>query len=342
MADDVLKALLENELLTDDVKNVVAEAFNTIVEQAKQDAEEKAVAESAEALKTALAEAREEMEAEVRTELAAKFLSEREELVKSLDEKVTEMLSSEIKELSEDIEAFRDLEVEFAAKLEDEKQALAEQFSEEKKVFITKIDEFVESRLKDEMQELHEDINVIKQNTFAREVFETFRGVYEDSFADPEGHMASVKSKLEESENEKAAAEKRVQELEESLSEMKRSSILESTLAPLSGKRRAVMESILSGFETDKIGAVYEKMLPRVMDTVKADEEASEEVAESVEEVATEEVVAEAVTEDDLPEDIAVEDGNSRLEESETEEAEVIDESKVEYDNAIRKLAGIN
>jgi len=330
----VLKALLENELLTDDVKKSIEDAFNAIVEEQKQLAEEAAIKEAGEALNEALSEARAEMEAQVRTELATKFVAEREELVKSLDEKVKELLASEIEELKEDIDDFRDLEVELAAKLETEKEKLAEQFASEKKVFITKIDEFVTAELQSELQELHEDINAIKQNTFGKQMFESFVTMYEDSFADGDAHVASVKEKLAEAQAITEAAEERNKELEAQLAEMQRIKALENTLAPLSGKRRSVMESILNGFETDKFGTVYAKMIDRVMNTVPAN--AEETVTES--EVESEDATVEL----DESDNVTVVDGNSRLEEESefaNEEDDELNEN-VDY-SMLRKLAGI-
>lgn len=326
--NDVLKALLENELLTDDVKKSIAGAFATIVDEQKTLAEEAAIAEAGDALNEALAEAREKMEGDVRIELATKFVSERNELIKSLDESVTEMLAAEVAELKEDISDFRDLEVEMIAKLEDEKDALAEQFASEKKVFVTEIDKFVESRITDEMQELNEDITEIKKNTAGMQLFEAFVATYEDSFADKDEHIKSVKAKLEEMANEKEAAEARATALEEQVSDLTRSKALEETLAPLSGKRKAVMASILEGFSPDKFGVVYNKMIPRVLNSVPAGS-----------------VVLESASSTSDPETVEIMDGDSRLDESDAviEDEAVLTESTNAASelSMIRKLAGI-
>ena len=341
--NEVLKALLENELLTDDVKQSVTEAFDAIVEEQKQLAEEKATKEAGIALNEALDEAKTEMEAKVRTELATKFVSEKEELIKTLDETVQGLLTSEIEDLKEDISKFRDLEVEFAAKLEDEKESLAETFADEKKVFITKIDEFVETRLTAEMQELNEDIQHIKQNEAGMKIFEAFKATHEDLLPDSDGTMASVKATISELEAKNVEVMQVAEALGTKVVELQRASVLETTLAPLSGKRKAVMESILLGYKPEQFGKVYEKMVGRVMDTVPADaEENSDDV---VSEDASTDNKDEVVTEEDLPENVEVVDGDSRLTESEELEDEVVVEGvdmAAEKTKRLKTLAGIN
>jgi len=325
MATDVLKALLENELLTDDVKKSIETAFTAIIEEQKSIAEATAIKEAAIALNEALEEKTANIEATVRTELASKFVAERDELITSLDETLTALVASEVELLKEDISDFRDLEVEAIAKLEDEKQELAEQFAEQKKAFIIKIDEFVETHLATEIEELTEDIQTIKMNTAGMQMFEMVQGMYEDSFADKDEHVKSVKEKLAEMSSEKEAAEARTLELEEQVAGLTRLKALEETLAPLSGKRKAVMESILEGYGPENFGVVYKKMITRVMDTVSAD--ADIKVVESKEVV------------EEISETVDVVDGNHRLEESEVIEESVEDLSAAQR---TRKLAGLS
>lgn len=325
--NDVLKALLENELLTDDVKASVEAAFTAIVEEQKTIAEAAATEEAGKALNEALVEAKTKMEAEVRTELATKFVSEREELIKSLDEKVMELMTSEIEELKEDINSFRDLEVEMIAKLEDEKEVLAEKFASEKEIFIGKIDEFVEERLVVELTELNEDIQSIKKNKAGMQMFEAFVDTYNDTFSDGDDHMASVKAKLSTLEDENADVLAIAEALGEKVVKLERTKALEVTLASLSGKRKAVMSSILEGFDTDKFGAVYKKMITRVMDTVAVDGDTTE--------------ISESVDEDTIDEkEIEIVDGDSHINESVIEDE--VDEVMEDDYAAIRKLAGIS
>jgi len=325
--NDVLKALLDNELLTDEVKEAVTEAFETIVQEQKTIAENTATKEAAVALNEALEESKTEMEAKVRTELAAKFVSERQELIASMDEKVMELLEVELSILKEDIESFRDLEVEMVAKLEDEKQLLADKFNDEKILFITKIDEFVEERLTVEIAELHEDIQSIKQNRAGMKMYEAFKSTHEDLVVDSDEHLISVTEKMQELKAEKDEILEIAEALGEKVITLNRSKALEETLSPLSGKRKAVMASILEGFDPEQFSAVYTKMITRVMDSVPVME--------------SDVSVAEVVTEDDLPESVEIVDGNSRVDESIVEES-VVDTSADERRARLKAVAGLD
>jgi hypothetical protein len=319
MADkDIQKSVLENELLTDEVRSQIAEA----IEAAKEEAASKVRAELEAEKEVAIAEAREQVEAEVRTDLAAKYVAEREELAADLGSKLEELLAVEVEELKEDIASFRDLEVEKALEIEEEKERLAEQYAAEREALIEKLGEFVEARLKVELEELAEDIRMVKENTFAREIFDVFAQVYADSFVNEGALGPSVQDRLKDANEAKEEALERAAALQEQVDQMGRDRELERVLAPLSGKRRAVMETLLDRVSTTDFAKVYDRMLPKVMDTV--DAQAAETVSEGTEtdEVEEEETLTEApegtvlaegdeeevVTEEDLSSEPTIED----------------------------------
>jgi len=331
MADkDILKAVLENELLTDDVRSQIAEA----IESAKEEAASKVRAELEAEKEVAIAEAREAAEAEVQANLAAKYVAERDELAASLDAKVEELLAKELEELREDIASFRDLEVEKALEIEEEKERLAEQYAAEREALIAKLDEFVEARLKVELEELAEDIRVVKENTFAREIFESYSQVYTDSFVNEGALGQSDRDRLKETTEEKDEALSRAADLQDQLDGLVRDRELERVLSPLSGRRKAVMETLLDRVSVEDFTKVYDKMLSKVMDTVDAGTaESSVEEGTEAEEVEEEETLTEA------PEGTVLAEGN---EEVVTEETEVT-ESVIPAEDAdlLRKLAGL-
>jgi len=332
MADkNVLKAVLENELLTDDVRAQIKEA----IESAKNEAKVNAKAEYDAALEIAISEAKEETEAQVRADLAIKFVEEREELVKALDEKVEKMLAKEIEELKEDISAFRDLEVEKAVEVEEEKERLAEQFAAEREALIIKLDEFVEARITAELGELTEDIQTVKENTFGRQIYEAFAQCYHESFVNDGALGPSAQEKIREATEAKENAEGRVLELEEKISEDKRSRELEHILAPLSGKRKSVMETILNRAETERFGAIYEKMLPKVLSNVGSSdlEEGVEDSDETVIVTESDEILTEQ------PDGTELITGEEEVTEDSAAEA-VLSENEKRLDG-LRKLAGI-
>lgn len=337
MADkNVLNAVLDNELLTDDVRSQITEA----IDAAKKEAAAKAKAEYDAAIEVAISEAREETEAQVRADLATKFVEERDELAKALDAKAIEWLSEEMEELKEDIAAFRDLEVEKALELEEEKEKLAEQFAEEREALIAKLDEFVQAQMAAEMEELSEDIQTVKENTFGRQVYEAFSHCYHESFINEGALGPSAQEKIRDAEEAKTESDDRVLELEEELSQFKRDRELERILSPLSGKRKAVMETLLTRVETEKFGEIYEKMLPKVLDTVGTGD--LEEVSESTDSEDEDKVVTESDDEeeeilDEAPEGTVLETGDEEVDTTDT--TALVVESDGHDD--LRKLAGI-
>lgn len=338
MADDILKVILDNELLTDDVRSQISEAFEKAINEAKTIASAKAKAELEAEKEQAITEAREAVEIEVRADLATKFVEEREELAKALDEKVSELLAKEMEELKEDIMAFRNLEVEKALELEEEKERLAEQFATERESLIVELDKFVETRLAAEMEELAEDIKTVKENTFGRQVYEAFAQCYHESFINEGALGPDSQEKIREAEEAKEVAENHSNELEEQIAQMLRDRELEKTLAPLSGKRRAVMETILERQETEKFLEVYERMLPKVLSTVGTGSETvtegkKEEVTENTPPAEEEGILNEA------PEGTVLVTGDEVV----TEDAIAVeaDAGKKEEEDALRRLAGI-
>jgi hypothetical protein len=96
--DEILKQLLASDLLSEDTKAQLSEQF-TIGVQAY------------------LAEERSKLEVEIRSTLTEEFVKARDELAVTVDTKVEAFLAKEFEELKEDINKFRDLEVDYAEKL---------------------------------------------------------------------------------------------------------------------------------------------------------------------------------------------------------------------------------
>lgn len=240
--DEILKKLLESELLSEDTKAQISEQWTTSVD----------------AFKT---QVREEVSMVVRSELAEQWITERDELVTKVDGFVTEALVREITELKGDIERFRDLEAEYAEKLVEEKHKLAEDVAMELDSLVDKIDAFFEVRLGAELDELKEDLEVVKQNEFGRRIYEAFATTFAGAHID-EG---SVTSKLRIAEAKLADATKALNESEEHRNQMVREAKLEKILTPLAGKKREQMEMVLKNIETGRLEESYKFFIGRIL-----------------------------------------------------------------------------
>jgi len=240
--DEILAKLLQSELLSEDTKAEISEQWKASVDGFK-------------------AQVREEVSMEVRSELAEQWIVERDELVSKVDSFVSEALVKELSELKADIERFRDLEAEYAEKLVEEKHKLAAQVEEDLDSLVDKIDDFFEIRLAAELNELKEDLEVVKQNEFGRKMFEAFASTYAKSFVDED----SLQAKLVVAESKAEDLEKRLAEMEEQKAAMIREAKMEKVLAPLSGKKREQMAMVLKNIETSRLEESYAYFIGRIM-----------------------------------------------------------------------------
>lgn len=240
--DEILNKLLQSELLSEETKAEITQQWTASVD----------------AFKT---QVREEVSMEVRNELAEQWISERDELIGKVDTFVAEALTKELSELKGDIERFRDLEAEFAEKLVEEKHKLAGEVATELDALVDKIDAFFEMRLAAEMDELKEDLEIVKQNEFGRRMFEAFASEYAKNYVDED----AVQSKLSVAEQKLADAEKALAESEEKIAKMLRESKMEQILSPLTGKKREQMAMILKNVDTSRLEESYKYFIGRIM-----------------------------------------------------------------------------
>lgn len=240
--NELLKKLLEAEVLTEETKQELEVAIN------------KQLAEAAEV-------ARAEAVATVTQELNEQWITDRETLIEALDAKVTEALAEELEELREDISRFRDLEAESAQRLVEAKDQMATTLKADVAQLIEKLDSFLEIRLTAEIEELREDIAEVRKNEFGKNVFEAFVTEFKKHYAGDD----SVEAKLTESEQRLADALEALQEAEKKAAKLDRSIKLEKVLAPLSGRSREVMEAILRNVDTTLLEDAYKTYVGRVL-----------------------------------------------------------------------------
>lgn len=242
---ELLEKLLSSELLTEEVKTELADAIQkTISEQVEAQVNEK---------KEALV-----------VEYATQFAADREALIEALDTKVEEMLQEQLAELAEDISNFRDLEVEFAAKLADEKASLAEAVEKDMEKLVERLDTFLELRLSEEVEELKESIEEVRKNNLGRKIFETFMGEFEQ-FSTADKGLDALQAKLDEAQAELAKRDELLAEAQKEVAASARKDKLEAVLSSLQGRPREIMEAILVSVPTEKLEESYQKFIGRVL-----------------------------------------------------------------------------
>ncbi len=240
--DEILQKLLESELLSEETRAEISEQWTASVA----------------AFKTKVAE---ETANEVRAQLAEQWITERDELVAKVDDFVATALVKEMAELKADVERFRDLEAEYAQKIVEARHEMAEQVSSELDELVDKIDAFFEVRLAAEMDELKEDIEIVKQNEFGRKIFEAFASTFATAHVDEE----SVQKQLKIAEQQIADLRNALTTSEEQRTAIVREAKLEKLLANLTGKKREQMEMVLKNVDTDRLEESYKFFIGRIL-----------------------------------------------------------------------------
>lgn len=258
--EELLQTLVENELLTEETQKELIEAIQAEVDKAKEEA---------------VTEAKAEVEAQVRTELAEQYVADKEALIEALDTKAEEYLKEEVEELKDDIERFRDLEVEYAEKLTEAKEELSQVLKGDMEELVETIDSFLDMRLTEEVKELTEDIEAVRKLKFGAEIYEAFEAMFNQKFVNENG----LEDDLREKEARLADLEEQLDGTSKELEEMHRGKKMDEILESLHGNAREVMETVLKNIPTEKLEEAYEHYIPKVLheSAVSTDEESEKE-----------------------------------------------------------------
>jgi len=194
--------------------------------------------------------------------------------IAKLEEFITAQLAEEIGEFQKD----RNDVVETKVRLVKEAR---EQFANLKEKFVKHtskaVNEAVTGYLKGEMTQLKEDIQIAKENTFGRKIFETFATEFSTS------HL-NENQKIKELEAAVLSATEEVTQVNESLEEkaklveskeqeialinegVQRKETLNTLLKPLNKDKAAIMTDLLESVQTSKLKPAFDRYLPAVLD----------------------------------------------------------------------------
>lgn len=256
---DILQNLLENEILNEETKKELEEAIKSQI---------------SEAVLAAVNDAKAETETNVRAELAEQFVADKEALVEALDTKAQQFLEVELAEFKDDVEAFRDLEAEYAEKTVAIKRELSEVAKKDFTQLVNILNEFLEERVSAEFEELKEDISEVKKLKFAQKIYESVKDTFEREYFDKDELDKKAKKADDELKETKGA----LTEARKELDRVKREQTLMETLSTLDGRPREVMAAILSNTPTNKIAKVYEQFIGRVLNESVVEEAGEKEM----------------------------------------------------------------
>lgn len=217
-----LKQLFESQLLNEETKQVLQEAFDKALEA---------------------------KEVEVEAKYAEKLDEEKSAMTTVAVQMVEEAVADELTKISEEITEARTLEVRYAEKLEDFKAKYDEKLQEQ-------MEALVAETVKEELDELQEDIEYAKKHQFVMSMFESFQDVYSKTFGTGD-----------------VDAYDQLKEAQEELEQLKREKVLNSLLEGLEGSKRSIAETILEGTATDKLEDRFESIRPVLLKESKKDED---------------------------------------------------------------------
>lgn len=221
------KKLLESELLNDETKVALEDAVSAFKEES-------------------ITEAKKDLE----VEYAKKMLAEKQEIAAKMTDLINEAVTQEIEELKEDIKHYKDIEPTYAKKLEEFKVEYAQKLSES-------FEGLIESHVKEEISELHDDLMEAKQNNFGMTLFESFKSTFDKLGASDD--IKLIKEKLDQ-------AEKDLSESASEVTSLKHGKVLEGLLSNLTGNKREVMKTILESVSTDKLDQRYKETIDSVLE----------------------------------------------------------------------------
>jgi hypothetical protein len=288
----------DKSTMVEALDRMVTEGLTTelaqIAEERKAIAEDRAkfvgkMKESSETFDSFLVKTLSEEIAELRSERA-----QQQEIVAKLENFVVAQLAEEIEDFQKD----RQDVVETKVRLVKEAR---EQFATLKSNFVKHtskaVNEAVTSYLKGEMNQLKEDIQIAKENTFGRKLFETFATEFSASHLNENQKIkeleAAVQSATEEVaqvneslEEKSKLVESKEQEIALIQEGVERKDTLNALLKPLNKDKAAIMTDLLESVQTAKLQTAFDRYLPAVLDGKQAKSTPAKEViAESRTEV---------------------------------------------------------
>ena len=315
--DELLDKIFASEVLTEDNKKDLKEAFTKALEEA-------------------VATAKAEAQTLAKAEIAEQFVADKEALVEAIDTKLEEGLEKELAEFKDDVLAFRNLEVEYAGKLVEARAEMAEVIKRDMAELVEGLDQFLEARISAEISELKEDIEEQKKLQFGQKIFESFAKEFKSKFLNEDEtvlELASAKDQL-------GHTQSKLDEAVNELKAIKREKELTKVLESLTGRPREVMEVILKTVPTEQLQETYNKYIGRVLhESVEKVEAKSEKENDSSSVLAEGNTSKEKV--EDAPKTKVVTGDNEALKEERKAEEKAGNALSESAKKQLQRLAGI-
>jgi hypothetical protein len=208
-----------------------------------------------------------------------------------LEKFVVGALAEEIMEFAKDKRDVVETRVRLVREARGQLEALKSRFVTES---AAKLGQSVAKHLKAEMNQLHEDIKVARENNFGRKIFEAYAAEFGSTYLNENAEIRKLSSlvarknqQLEEAtkivEKSKMIVESKEKEIRIIKESNQRQATMEELLAPLNEEKQEVMRNLLESVQTTRLKGAFEKYLPAVLNDAHA--KSRKVVTESVREV---------------------------------------------------------
>jgi hypothetical protein len=225
--------------------------------------------------------------------------------LQKLEKFVVRALAEEIMEFAQDkrdlVETKVRLVAEARAKLDDLKGRFIRESA-------AKMGQAVSRHLKAELNQLHEDIKIARENNFGRRIFEAYAAEFTTTHLNENAEVRRLRQEIEakdqqlveatrSAEQQQQIVESKEREIRMIRENNQRASTMEELLAPLNEEKRAVMKNLLENVQTARLRGAFEKYLPAVLAEGRS-QKAQQVITESHRAVTGDKNVQAAVTED--------------------------------------------
>jgi hypothetical protein len=221
-----------------------------------------------------------------------------------LEKFVVGALAEEIMEFAKDKREVVETRVRLVREARSQLEALKARFVSES---AAKLGQSVSKHLKAELNQLHEDIKVARENNFGRKIFEAYAAEFGSTYLNENAEIRKLSSlvtrknqQLEEAtrivEKSRQLVETKEKEIRIIKESNQRTAAMEELLAPLNEEKQEVMRNLLESVQTSRLKNAFEKYLPAVLND--AAPKQRKVVTESVREVTGDKTVKAAEEED--------------------------------------------
>jgi hypothetical protein len=187
---------------------------------------------------------------------------------------IVHALAREIQEFAQDKRDVVETKVRLVREARSKLETLKAKFIKES---AAKMGQAVSKHLKAELNQLHEDIKVARENNFGRRIFEAYAAEFGATHLNEKAEVrklhdmiAHKDKKLAEaiklSENAKVLVETKEREIRMIKESNERESTMDLLLAPLNKEKQEVMRNLLESVQTSRLKNAFEKYLPAVLE----------------------------------------------------------------------------